>query len=151
MSQLIGEQEDGTLMKVALSNAASVKVVISERASEVRGRTYVRVNIPSTALTSGNTTFYTVTSGKKLYITSIALTISNDSNVIGEYEILDDGTTLGTFLAEERIANSQATVRTVPGLTSENQPLEIDTSFQMTENAALLTVAGMFIGYEEDE
>jgi len=146
-SNIVGKKENGIYSSVRLSNSESLKVAITDRPSEVRNRTAIYVSVPRTSLVAGDTLFYTVTTGKILYVTSFVISQLNDANVIGEWRVRDAATVLGAFIMTNKIAGAaSASSTTSPSLP---EPMKFATNVNFVEVTGDIIVAGFLIGYEE--
>lgn len=153
-SILVGTDSAGAYNNVsvaATTNAAgtfqNLHVVSGARPSEIPGRTAVQIvgnNETAPVLK------YTVTGGKKLYITDVMLTVENTANTLGRLEIYDALTATGTPILPLFIPDPGAGSSSVSTLShSFVEPLEFSTGVFWDEAAGTLTMSGVMIGYEE--
>ncbi len=145
---IVGKQENGVNAAVGLSNSGSIKVAVTDRPSEVRGRTRVHIYMAHTSIAPACTTFYTVTAGRTLYIQSTAFSTLNDANAIGEWT-LNDGTNpkSGFVLGQKAVGAPAQGANPSP---AAPEPIVFTTSVRACEVAGDIHVAGFLIGYEED-
>jgi len=144
---LAGQQENGTFSNVGLSNAASVKVAVTDRPSEVRSRTRIEKQIFNTALTAVSTTVHTVTGGKTFYLESMIISALNNANAIGEWRIADDGVDKIGYLVGEKTTGTAATLSSSSPALPE--PIPFTTSFNVREISGDIFLSIYIIGYEE--
>lgn len=146
-SILAGQREDGVFDNVDLSNSSSMKVAITDRPSEVRGRTLIEIPVVRTALSGTPTVIYTVTAGKTLYITSFSFSMINDANAIGEIRLQDDTIVKDAFLMNQKITGNPSTQSsTSPSLP---EPMKFTTDVNFIQITGTVEIAGFLIGYEE--
>lgn len=141
-------REDATFGIAGLSLNNSLKVAVSERASEVRGRRPVLIPMPRTTLSATPEVFYTVTSGYKLYITSFLITVINSSDLEGEFEARDSSSLVSSFLIPERIAGQRPATVT-EAMSNILEPLVFSTNLTIAQIVGEMQVAGFISGYEE--
>jgi hypothetical protein len=147
-SNIVGLQENGIYANVGLSNSGSAKVAVTDRPSEVRGRTRVIIDIPLTTIVGGGSVMYTVTASKTLYIHSFIITALNASAVVGSYSLRDSTTSKGTFLIPERVSGAVAStaISTSPTLP---EPINFSTNVNLQLLTGIIQLSGSLIGYEE--
>jgi hypothetical protein len=146
-SALVGKQENGIYNQVRLANSGSLKVAVTDRPSEVRGRTSVVKHINYVALTGTPTVIHTVTVGKIFYLNSLIVSAINSSNVVGRFSISDNATVVVPFILPERTASTASgTAVASPPLP---EPIPFTTSVTAVEQAGDVTASITIVGYEE--
>lgn len=130
------------------TNTANPPVFSVGRPTQGTGRTYVTAQIASQ--TTGQT-IYTVTGGKKLYVTTIIVSAkntstTNDSNI----KILDNATELVPILvplagAGAIPAMNQLTAACLTFL----EPLQFSTNFKVIPASGTIVYSISFVGYEQ--
>ena len=125
----------------------NLQVVSGARPSQLPGRTPVRIIVNNE---TAPYLAYTVSAGKKLYITDVLITAENAASALGRLEVYDALTAAGTPILPVFIPDPGAgatTVSTVQHTFSE--PLEFSTGVYWDEAAGTLTMSGLMLGYEE--
>lgn len=115
-----------------------------QRPSEKTGRTYLKGALTSQTATA---TSYTVTGGKKLYVTSITLTtINTNTATIGSLAIQDEATVLIPTLVPTASTNVKPF-----GIIQLDflEPKQFSTNINVTVIAGDLTYSMSWTGYEE--
>lgn len=148
-SVITGEQENGTFSNVQLSNAASLKVAVSDRQTEVRDRTDVAITDTRRSLVGGGgNTIYTVPAGKYLYITSFVISFLNDLNAIGEWHVRDGTTAIFPFIVSNKAVGAASQGTSVsPNL--ENNPVRFTTNVNLLEVTGDIITTIFIKGYLE--
>jgi hypothetical protein len=146
-SSIVGQQENGIFANSKLSNSGSQMVAVADRPSEVRNRVDVVIPIVRTALNVGGTVLYTVTPGKRLYISTILLTGINDAIAVGQWHLRDSATIKSGFIISSRAAGTPAAgAAAFPPLP---QPMEFSTNVTAILITGVIDIAGFMNGYEE--
>jgi hypothetical protein len=141
-------QDSGLYEPVELSPSNSVKVAISDRPSEIRGRTRVIIPIARASLTGTPTVYYTPTVGSTLYISSFLITALNSSTQDGQFQLRNSTTVYVDFLVPSRVSGSSPSSFSVTAPTlPEPLPFTVDLNF--IEITGSVEIAGYLIGYEE--
>lgn len=148
-SSNMGLREDGIHDTVALSNNNSVKVAITERQSEVRGRVSVTIPIIDLALTGGSDVLYTVTPGKVLFISSFLTSALNTSTNGGSFILRDGIINKVGFLIPSRVSGSSPSAFSSAS-PSLPEPLRFETDVNLLRITGTIRAAGYLIGYEEE-
>lgn len=152
-SILVGQDGAGSFANVttvATSNAAgsytSLQTVNGARPSEITGRTAITV-VMNNVVASANQ--YSVTGGKKFYVTDILITVLNTSTANTGDLHLEDGNG-GTIVLPVLTAQGKTNE---PQLTTVThtfaEPIEFSTEVYAQIVAGTLDVSGVLTGYEE--
>lgn len=133
---------------VRLSPSKSLQVAVTDRPSEVRGRTHVEIAVENKALVVGGTALYTVPVGKTLYIQSVLISGVNQINAIGRLAIRDGTTThkVGVMFPEKSIGASSGAAVSSPSLP---EPLTFSTSVRAYALSGSINASISLIGYVE--
>lgn len=147
-ANVVGQREDGVYDNVRLSNSASLKVAVTDRPSEVRGRTRVVVTAEFvTLVVSPGTLVYTVPVGKIFYLNSVIVSAVNNANAIGRFTISDNLATVLAFVLPEKAAGTAAgTAVASPPLP---EPIPFLTSIRLIEQAGDVIASITLVGYLE--
>lgn len=147
-ANVVGQQENGLYNNVGLSNSASVKVAVTDRQSEVRGRTRVIIPINDVALSGTPSVLYTVTPGRTLYISSFLTSALNTSANEGVFQLRDGTTNRVGFLIPSRVSGSSPSAFSSAS-PSLPEPLPFATDVNFISTAGTIRISGYLIGYEE--
>lgn len=144
-----GMATEATLLAFKAANAASLQAVADQvnRPSAKTGRTHV--SIVGTTTVAG--LLYTVTPGKKLYITSIFIPYQLAASSAASYLTLRDGGAGGTM---KHISPTFQTVAAATGINTGSlaivEPMQFSTDITLVFDAGTYVRANyLLIGYEE--
>lgn len=123
---------------------------VPDRPSQGNSRSYVTAQLENQ---TGDANVYTVTSGKKLYMTSFVLTAFNLSTTNAGRFVIRDGSA-GTILipfdsSAAGVAAAVAAVPLQPGSLTFSEPLQFSARVYADILSGTITYAVMFNGYEE--
>lgn len=148
-SVLAGEDESGNFQNVTLSPSGSIEAAVTDRPSELRGRTRVIIPINDVALSGIQSILYTVTANKTLYISSFLINALNTSITDGVFQLRDDTVVRVGFLIPSRVSGSSPSSFSSAS-PSLPEPLPFTTNVNFIQTAGNNRVSGYLIGYEED-
>jgi hypothetical protein len=96
-----------------------------------------------------DTTAYTVTTGKTLFITDLVITVENTANALGQL-LIRDGGVAGAIVLPIFVPDPGAGSSSVSTLSHTfAEPLSFSTDVFYDEATGTLTMSGTLIGYEE--
>ena len=122
--------------------------VTLNRPSSKFNRTYVEGALASQTT---DQTVYTVTSGKRLYITSLKISGVNESDSTVGTLLIQDDSTLKIPLTLGYAATAQASLIPAFGLAyTFPEPKRFDTNINVAITSGVITYSISFTGYEED-
>lgn len=146
-SVITGQKENGVFSNVGLSNSSSIKVAITDRPSEVRGRVHFNKNIEGVSLTLTPTLIHTVTPGYTFYMTSLIVSALNEGNAIGRMVIRDGGSNKIPFILPSQASGAAASTNVASPPMPE--PMPFTTNIGVIELAGAVIASITIIGYEE--
>lgn len=144
---LTGISETSTLYEnVELSATNSLKVALTDRSSEVRGRLHVDKFIEN--VSAFPTTIHTVTAGYIFHLMSIGVTGLNTSTTSnGRLVIRDDTTIKIPYLVGQASSGAPGPIAIAPAAFLE--PIPFSTNVNIQQLGGLNTVSIYIVGYEE--
>jgi hypothetical protein len=154
-SILAGKDGNGVFGNVSMTRTTNdagvtnnLNVVSGARPSQLAGRTEVEFTLDGI---TADTLTYTVTTDKILYVTDIILTVDNGANTLGRLNIRDGLTVAGGIKIPLLVADpgSGGDSATLTYTHTFAEPMPFTTGVFMDEVTGTLTMAGVFIGYEE--
>jgi hypothetical protein len=120
--------------------------VSGARPSQLPGRVAKRIVTDAVTL---DTTAYTVTTGKTLFITDLVITVENTANALGQL-LIRDGGVAGAIVLPIFVPDPGAGSSSVSTLSHTfAEPLSFSTDVFYDEATGTLTMSGTLIGYEE--